>query len=118
MTDSPPDLIALADALSQCRMLPGSAPKRAAREIVFLVRDGRELTAPQMVYLCDLVHTFRRQIDPAIVRRARELRAIWEPLAEQERAARRRAKEDKIAKREALRRAKQRDAIAKNPRLL
>lgn len=53
-----------ATALSKCTFVPGTPPKRFARDMASAARHkpDLELTDGQRKYLFDLLHRFRRQI--------------------------------------------------------
>jgi hypothetical protein len=58
---------AVARALRKCTYVPGTAPKRFARDMASAAehRPDLELTGPQRKYLFDMLHRFRRQIPEA-----------------------------------------------------
>lgn len=58
---------AIALALNKCTYVPGTAPKRFARDMASATkhRPDLELTGPQRKYLFDLLHRMRRQIPQA-----------------------------------------------------
>lgn len=93
-------------------MMPGTRKKRAAHDIAKAVLRDDDVTAPQILYLLDLVQHFRRQIPGRMVARARALRPDVEALAAAERAGRARQAADRKAARIAMRRAKTRPSAA------
>lgn len=62
----------MARALGRCRFLPGSPPKRFARQVAAEAeREDAQLTGPQARWLRSLVQRYRRQIPADVVALAR-----------------------------------------------
>lgn len=71
---------------------------------------NRELTILQEEFVYLIALRYKRQIPGAVTARAQQLLDIIKPLADDERATRRREADDKAATRAAMRRAKDREA--------
>ena len=66
-----PDEIHIAEALARCSFVPGSSPKRFARQMD--ARDrSRPLTDRQRAYLWAIAWSWRRQLPPDLVAMARK----------------------------------------------
>jgi len=61
-----PDEIRIAEALSACRFVPGSSPKRFVRQIAGRDR-GRPLTDGQRAFLWAIAWSWRRQLPAELI---------------------------------------------------
>jgi len=107
-----PDQIDIALALGNCRLQLGSRNKRFALDTAEIARrdDARahELTVLQEDFLYRLAIMYRRRMPPELVTMAGMLLTTIQPLVDDELARRKREADDRVAKRHAMKRARER----------